>query len=116
MNLRRLTPVALFALMYVTQHPNAKLLAVTLAGTGESHCTEGTSNTRALLASVGLADVPVACGQEQPIGPGNKWPDECAKAPIGSTASISQRRSMRPRGPVPTPPIFSLRSRPMPTL
>ncbi len=64
------------ALMYVTQHPDADLLAVTLAGTGESHCTKATSNTEALLASVGLSDVPVACGREQPIGPGNEWPDE----------------------------------------
>ncbi len=62
------------ALLYVTQHPAADLLAVTLAGTGESHCEQGVANTRALLASVGMADIPVACGREQPIGPGNEWP------------------------------------------
>ncbi len=62
------------ALMYVTQHPDADLLAVTLAGTGESHCDQGVANTRALLAAVGLADVPVACGQDQPVGAGNEWP------------------------------------------
>lgn len=62
------------ALLYVSQHPSADLLAVTLAGTGESHCEQGVANTRALLASVGMADIPVACGREQPIGPGNEWP------------------------------------------
>ncbi|MGI9645590.1 MAG: nucleoside hydrolase [Ilumatobacteraceae bacterium] len=64
------------ALMYVTQHPDADLLAVTLAGTGESHCEEGVANTRALLAAVGRADTPVACGQERPVGAGNEWPAE----------------------------------------
>jgi len=64
------------ALMYVTQHPSADLLAVTLAGTGESHCAEGVANTRALLSAVDLADVPVACGVDEPIGPGNEWPED----------------------------------------
>ena len=64
------------ALLYVTQHASADLLAVTLAGTGESHCDQGVANTRALLALVDLPDVPVACGQEQPIGAGNEWPTD----------------------------------------
>ena len=68
------------ALLYVTQHPLAELLAVTLAGTGESHCEQGVANTRALLASVGLDDLPVACGQEEPIGPGNSWPPDWREA------------------------------------
>lgn len=71
------------ALMYVTQHPSADLLAVTLAGTGESHCAEGVANTRALLATVDLADVPVACGVEKPFGPGNEWPDDWRDAADG---------------------------------
>jgi inosine-uridine nucleoside N-ribohydrolase len=54
-----------------------RLTAVTLAGTGESHCTEGVANTRAVLSAVDLADLPVACGVDQPIGPGNEddWRD-----------------------------------------
>ncbi|NNE10672.1 MAG: nucleoside hydrolase, partial [Ilumatobacter sp.] len=62
------------ALLYVSQHPAAELLAVTLAGTGESHCDRAVANTRALLALVDRPDVPVACGPEQPVGPGNEWP------------------------------------------
>lgn len=68
------------ALLYVTQHPSAHLVAVTLAGTGESHCDRGVANTRALLAVVGMSDVPVACGQEQPVGPGNEWPGDWRQA------------------------------------
>ena len=64
------------ALLYVTQHPSVELLAVTLAGTGESHCEQGVANTRALLTSVGLDGVPVACGREEPIGAGNSWPPD----------------------------------------
>jgi inosine-uridine nucleoside N-ribohydrolase len=61
-------------LMYLTQHPDVDLLAVTLAGTGESHCEEGVANTVALLELAGLRHVPVACGRTTPIGPGNSWP------------------------------------------
>jgi inosine-uridine nucleoside N-ribohydrolase len=63
-------------LMYLTQHPDVDLLAVTLAGTGESHCEEGVANTVALLELVGQPEVPVACGRTTPIGPGNSWPPE----------------------------------------
>lgn len=63
-------------LLYLTQHPDIELLAVTLAGTGESHCEAGVSHTIGLLELAGLPDVPVACGRTTPIGPGNEWPPE----------------------------------------
>lgn len=62
------------ALLYLTQHPEVELLGVTLAGTGESHCDTGVSNTTALLAIGGMGPLPVACGPEQPVGPGHEWP------------------------------------------
>jgi inosine-uridine nucleoside N-ribohydrolase len=64
------------ALLYLTQHPDVELLAVTLSGTGESHCGPGLANTIGLLEMAGLPDVPVACGPTATIGPGNDWPDE----------------------------------------
>ena len=64
------------ALMYLTQHPRVDLLGVTLAGTGESRCDAAVSNTIALLELAGAADVPVACGPEEPVGHGNEWPSE----------------------------------------
>ncbi len=64
------------ALLYLTQHPDVELLAVTLSGTGESHCGPGVANTIGLLELAGLPDVPVACGQTTPIGPGGEWPSE----------------------------------------
>ena len=41
------------ALLYLAEHPDVDLLAVTLAGTGESHCGAGVANTVALLDLVG---------------------------------------------------------------
>ncbi len=64
------------ALMYLSQHPEVELLAVTLVGTGESHCDPGVANTIGLLELAGLPDVPVACGQTDAIGSGNEWPAE----------------------------------------
>ena len=68
------------ALLYLTQQPEVELLAVTLSGTGESHCDTGVANTIGLLELAGLPDVPVACGRTDPIGPGNSWPAEWREA------------------------------------
>lgn len=64
------------ALLYLASHPDVDLVAVTLAGTGESRCEVGVPNTIGLLALAGKADVPVACGPTEPIGPGHEWPAE----------------------------------------
>jgi inosine-uridine nucleoside N-ribohydrolase len=68
------------ALLYLTQQPNVNLLGVTLAGTGESHCEVGVANTAALLALVDVAQIPVACGPTDPVGPGHEWPADWRKA------------------------------------
>jgi inosine-uridine nucleoside N-ribohydrolase len=68
------------ALLALTQDPDVDLLAVTLPGTGESHCADGVPNTLALLALVGLHDVPVACGADVPLGPATDWPESWREA------------------------------------
>jgi inosine-uridine nucleoside N-ribohydrolase len=62
------------ALLYVAARPDVDLLAVTLPGTGESSCAAGVRHTRQLLASVGLGDVPVGCGREEPLAGDRDWP------------------------------------------
>ena len=68
------------ALLYLAEHPGVDLRAVTLAGTGESHCDAARPNTLALLALAGLDDVPVVCGPSTSVGPGNEWPEEWRQA------------------------------------
>ena len=63
------------ALVLLARHPDLRLIAVTLPGTGESHCEPGVAHTRGALVALGLADVPVACGPEEGVGPLNSFPD-----------------------------------------
>jgi pyrimidine-specific ribonucleoside hydrolase len=68
------------ALMFLATRPGVDLLAVTLAGTGESSCEPGVRNTRALLVIAGHAEVPVACGPESPMTGSRDWPIEFREA------------------------------------
>jgi pyrimidine-specific ribonucleoside hydrolase len=62
------------ALAFVAVHPDLRLVAVTLPGTGESYCEPGVAHTRGVLVALGLGDVPVACGPEDPITGFNAFP------------------------------------------
>lgn len=62
------------ALAFVAAHPDLRLVAVTLPGTGESYCEPGVAHTRGVLVALGLGDVPVACGPEDPITGWNAFP------------------------------------------
>ncbi len=56
------------ALLFLTLHPQVELKAVTVAASGEAHCSAGVPNAQALLALVGRgANVPVACGDAWPM-------------------------------------------------
>jgi inosine-uridine nucleoside N-ribohydrolase len=64
------------ALVFLASHPELRLLAVTLPGTGESHCEPGVVHTRGALEALGLGDVPVACGPTVGTGSLNPFPEE----------------------------------------
>jgi inosine-uridine nucleoside N-ribohydrolase len=64
------------ALLYLATNADVDLLAVTLAGTGESDCEPGIRHTRSLLQVAGRPDVPVACGTETPMAGSRDWPEE----------------------------------------
>ena len=56
------------ALLFLQRHPQIDLLALTIAGSGESHCEPGTKNALALLdISLPGSEVPVACGDSWPL-------------------------------------------------
>lgn len=62
------------ALAFLATHPNVFLIGVTLAGTGETGCEPGVAMTLGVLDSLDRADVPVACGQPDPIDGNNSFP------------------------------------------
>lgn len=57
------------ALLYLLHHPNADVIAVTVAASGESHCKPGLDNTNALIDLSGKVSktIPVACGDDYPL-------------------------------------------------
>lgn len=63
------------ALLYLASNPEVELLAVTLAGTGESDCDVGVRTTRSLLAIAGRPNVPVGCGRDAPLAGHRDWPE-----------------------------------------
>lgn len=62
------------ALAFLASHPELRLVGVTLPGTGESHCEPGVAHTRGVLERLGLGDVPVGCGPEDPVTGFNAFP------------------------------------------
>jgi pyrimidine-specific ribonucleoside hydrolase len=55
------------AILYLLQRPDVTVEAITVAGTGESHCGPGMRNALDLAALAGSADIPVSCGREDPL-------------------------------------------------
>lgn len=62
------------ALAFLAAHPDLRLIAVTLPGTGESYCEPGVAHTRGVLIQLGLSEVPVACGPDEPLAGFNAFP------------------------------------------
>lgn len=55
-------------LLFLEKHPALETIAITIAGSGESHCEPGVLNALALLQLAGRRDhIPVACGDATPL-------------------------------------------------
>ena len=63
------------ALLFLLQQDGVRVDAITIPGTGESHCEKAVANTLGLLALVGKEGIPVACGSSDPIAGQNQWPN-----------------------------------------
>lgn len=56
------------ALLYLAQHPDAELKAVTVSASGEAHCQPSLKNVPDLLALTNIVESPVvACGDDYPL-------------------------------------------------
>lgn len=64
------------AILYLLQRTDVNVLAVTIAGTGETHCNPGIQNAMNLVALAGNPNIPVACGRETPLKGMNTFPNE----------------------------------------
>jgi inosine-uridine nucleoside N-ribohydrolase len=62
------------AILYLLQLSGVDVKAITVAGTGESHCGPGVQNALDLAALAGRPEIPVACGRETPLAGDHAFP------------------------------------------
>ncbi|HEU4744611.1 MAG TPA: nucleoside hydrolase [Anaerolineales bacterium] len=70
----------MFSALFLLSHPNVDVRAITVAGTGESHCEPGVRTALGLVAVSGKEDIPVACGREVPLAGNHEFPAQWRKA------------------------------------
>jgi pyrimidine-specific ribonucleoside hydrolase len=63
------------ALVYLLRRPDIDMRAITVSGTGLTHCRPGVAHVRSLVAYVGHSPVPVACGSQHPLEGALAFPD-----------------------------------------
>jgi inosine-uridine nucleoside N-ribohydrolase len=63
------------AIIFLLQHPDVEVLAVTVTGTGEAHCGPGVQNALDIVAMAGSPDIPVVCGRDTPLQGDRAFPD-----------------------------------------
>ena len=78
----------MMALIYLLGIDSVSVEAVTVTGNGLAHCPEGGINARAVLAHVGSAGVPVACGPSEPLSGTNAFPDEWREGAVFLAARL----------------------------
>lgn len=78
------------ALAFLATHPDVFLIAVTLAGTGETDCEPGVAMTLGILEFLDRSDVPVACGQPDPISGQNAFPADRRLSPSDLDVDLAE--------------------------
>lgn len=64
------------AILYLLQRADISVQAITVSGTGLTHCNPGVENASGLATLAGYADMPVACGRETPLEGAHAFPDD----------------------------------------
>ena len=62
------------AMLYLLQHPEIQIKAITITGDGNAHCKPALRNTLGLLRMMNQPSIPVACGQEKPLMGNHHFP------------------------------------------
>ncbi|ARB93617.1 nucleoside hydrolase [Legionella longbeachae] len=63
------------ALLYLLRQKDIDIKAITVVGTGESHCPDGLKNVAGLLALMHQEKIPLACGRSTPLAGNHHFPD-----------------------------------------
>lgn len=64
------------AILYLLQHPNIEVKAITIESDGNAHCNPARKNTLGLLRMIHNNAIPVACGQEKPLRGNHHFPEK----------------------------------------
>jgi pyrimidine-specific ribonucleoside hydrolase len=77
------------ALLYLLQHPGVDVLAITVSGTGLTHCDPGVGNVAGLveLAAPEMS-IPITCGRDTPLEGSRAFPDEWREQADGRYGGI----------------------------
>jgi len=63
-----------WAILYLLNHPNVNVKAITIVATGEAHGLPGAVNISKLCALAEKPNIPIAYGQEKPLKGDNEFP------------------------------------------
>jgi pyrimidine-specific ribonucleoside hydrolase len=83
------------AILYLLQHPDVDVQAITVVGTGEAHCGPGVRNALDLAALAGRPEIPVACGRETPLAGDHTFPGSWRER-VDSLLGLSLPRNPNP--------------------
>jgi inosine-uridine nucleoside N-ribohydrolase len=64
----------MFSALFLMSHPNVRVKAITVTGTGEAHCGPGVTHALGLVKIAGQEDIPVSCGREMPLAGNHVFP------------------------------------------
>ena len=62
------------AILYLLQRPDVNVIAITVTGTGEAHCSPGIRHALDLVMLAGHPDIPVTCGSNSPLMGNHAFP------------------------------------------
>lgn len=68
------------AVLFLLRHPDIDVIAITISGSGETHCSQGVDNAIGLVALAQHTPIPVACGQESPLQGEHVFPQDWRNA------------------------------------
>ncbi len=68
------------AILYLLAQKDIDIKAITVVGTGESHCSAGLKNVAGLLALMHHEKIPLACGRDTPMTGKHQFPDWLRKS------------------------------------